>query len=108
MQAAQVDSNIYDGVSQFNTKVHMAQRESRERKTGSIQSLERGLAVLMAVADARRDIGLGDLVERTALDRSCVFRLAQTLVDKGFLSQSPHTKQYRLGGGVWQLAGLLQ
>jgi IclR family KDG regulon transcriptional repressor len=86
----------------------MAKTKSEGRKTGSIQSLERGLAVLMAVADARRDIGLADLVERTSLDRSCVFRLAQTLVDQGFLSQSAHTKQYRLGGGIWQLAGLLQ
>lgn len=75
------------------------------KKTAPVQSLQRGLQVLMAVAEARGAIGLTELVRRTGLERSCVFRLVNTLAQQGFLNQSTQTRHYALGPTVWQLAG---
>jgi len=78
------------------------------KSTAPVRSLQRGLAVLRTVANAGRPMGLGELVERVGLDRSCVFRLASTLTREGFLNQSPRTRQYALGAAIWEIAGCMQ
>ena len=75
------------------------------RSTPPIQSLSRGLALLTAVGNARRPLSLAELNEIIPIDRSSVFRLANTLRMHGFLSQAPDSKGYTLGPAVWQLAG---
>lgn len=76
-------------------------------RTPPIQSLDRGLVLLEAVAKARRPVSLGELVPVLGIDRSSVFRLANTLGQRGFLAQLPDTKEYTLGPAVWRLASLL-
>jgi len=75
-------------------------------RTPPIQSLDRGLILLEAVAKARRPVSLGELVPLLGIDRSSVYRLANTLGRRGFLGQLPDTKEYVLGTAVWRLAGL--
>lgn len=76
------------------------------RPTPPIQSLDRGLILLEAVAQARRPVALAELTPVLGIDRSSVFRLANTLKRRGFLSQLPDTKVYVLGSAIWRLASL--
>ncbi len=72
--------------------------------TQPIQSLDRGLVLLEAVANARGPLSLSELMPALGIDRSSVFRLANTLVRRGFLVQLPESKRYALGSSVWRLA----
>ena len=80
----------------------------QRQPTQPIQSLSRGLALLTAVANAGRPLSLAELNDIVPIDRSSVFRLANTLRMHGFLSQSPASKRYTLGPAIWQLSGQIR
>jgi DNA-binding IclR family transcriptional regulator len=69
-----------------------------------IQSLDRGLTVLQAVALSKQPISLGELSELLKIDRSSAFRLAQTLRRRGFLACPTGRKDYILGSAMWTLS----
>jgi DNA-binding IclR family transcriptional regulator len=77
------------------------------KKTSSvpfIQSLDRGLTILQAVALSKQPVSLGDLSELLKVDRSSAFRLAQTLRRRGFLACPTGRKDYILGSAMWTLS----
>jgi IclR family acetate operon transcriptional repressor len=80
--------------------------EMRQEKgeTPSIQSLDRGLLILEAVGKSKTPVTLGQLTEVLGIDRSSVFRLANTLKRRGFLSNPSAGKDYILGPSVWRLS----
>jgi IclR family acetate operon transcriptional repressor len=69
-----------------------------------IQSLDRGLSILQAVAMSKHPVNLGELAELLDVDRSSAFRLAQTLRRRGFLSTPAGRKDYILGSAIWTLS----
>jgi IclR family acetate operon transcriptional repressor len=69
-----------------------------------IQSLDRGLTILQTVARSKQPVGLGELSELLHVDRSSVFRLAQTLRRRGFLATPAGRKDYILGSAMWTLS----
>jgi hypothetical protein len=69
--------------------------------TQPIQSLDRGLVLLEAVAHARQPVSLSELMPVLGIDRSSVFRLANTLVRRGFLVQMPDSET---GWRAWATA----
>jgi DNA-binding IclR family transcriptional regulator len=69
-----------------------------------IQSLDRGLAILQAVAYSKQPLTMGALAELLQVDRSSAFRLAHTLRRRGFLSCSAGRKDYILGPAMWTLS----
>jgi IclR family acetate operon transcriptional repressor len=70
----------------------------------SVQSLDRGLVILEAVARSRDPVSLGDLTNLLGIDRSSVFRLAATLKRRGFLANPSKRKDYILGSSMWRLS----
>ncbi len=75
------------------------------KATQPIQSLDRGpLSILEFIGQARRPVSVADLTPALEIDRSSVFRLANTLRLRGFLIQLP-SKEYVLGPAVCRLAG---
>ena len=80
----------------------MKKRGSRE--TPSIQSLGRGLSILEAVADSTDPVPLKHLTALLGIDRSSVFRLANTLKRRRFLASPSGRKDYILGPSVWRLS----
>ncbi|MFL6450102.1 MAG: IclR family transcriptional regulator [Bryobacteraceae bacterium] len=86
--------------------------ESMERKTNgtranqtpSIQSLDRGLTILEAVARSSNPVSLGELTGLLDIDRSSVFRLASTLKRRGFLAYPAGRKDFILGPSLWRLS----
>jgi DNA-binding IclR family transcriptional regulator len=81
---------------------------SRTKKPGllspSIQSLDRGLFILEAVARSAEPVSLGQLTDLMGIDRSNVCRLANTLKRRGFLSNPRGRKDYILGPSIWRLS----
>lgn len=69
-----------------------------------IQSLDRGVTIIQAIALSKRPVSLGELTDLLKIDRSSVFRLAQTLRRRGFLSCPTGRKDYILGPAMWTLS----
>ena len=80
----------------------MAKRDAGE--TPSIQSLGRGLSILEAVADSPGPVALKQLTDLLGIDRSSVFRLANTLRRRRFLANPAGRKDYILGPSAWRLS----
>lgn len=61
-----------------------------------VQSLEKGFAVLEAVAQSAQPATLSDIMARTGLDKSAAQRFSHTLQTLGFLSKDEATRRYQL------------
>src|SRR5688572_15524097 len=72
--------------------------------TPAIQSLDRGLAILEAVAASPQPVPLKQLTDLIGIDRSSVFRLANTLRQRRFLANPTGSKDYILGPNAWRLS----
>jgi DNA-binding IclR family transcriptional regulator len=73
-------------------------------ETPAIQSLDRGLAILEAVAASSAPVPLRHLTALIGIDRSSVFRLANTLRQRRFLAHPKDSKDYILGPTAWRLS----
>ncbi len=61
------------------------------------QSLERGIAILDLLDGHPVQIGIREMARTLALSPAIVQRLANTLVQAGYVEQVPETRRYRLG-----------
>jgi IclR family pca regulon transcriptional regulator len=59
-------------------------------------SLRRGLALLTCLGQVAQPLGLSELAAAAGLDKATTHRLAQTLVECGYLRQDPATRSYSL------------
>lgn len=74
------------------------------RKTkGAVQSVERALDVLEALAESDGALGLTRLIEATKLPLATVHRLVTTLALRGYIRQDPDSRKYLLGPSVLKL-----
>ena len=73
-------------------------------ETPSVQSVERALSLLEAVALSGEPVPLAHLTQVLGIDPSSVFRLANTLKRRGFLANPNGRKHYVLGPAVWRLS----
>lgn len=76
----------------------------RRGETPSVQSLDRGLSILEAVGQSPDPVTLKELTALLGIDRSNVFRLANTLRHRRFLANPEGRKEYVLGPSAWRLA----
>jgi IclR family transcriptional regulator, acetate operon repressor len=74
------------------------------KETPPIQSLDRGLVILEAVARSSDPVPLSQLTDLLGIDRSSVFRLANTLKRRGFLTNPGGRKDYILGPAIGRLS----
>lgn len=77
---------------------------NKTRDTAPIQSLDRGLAILEAVAVSPVPVPLKQLTDLIGIDRSSVCRLANTLRRRRFLANPIGSKDYILGPTAWRLS----
>lgn len=75
---------------------------ANKRKT-TVQSLQRGLEILVAVAQADRPLGISELSRRFGLAKGSISRLVATLVEQSFLTREAETAKYRPNIKVWEL-----
>lgn len=69
-----------------------------------VKTLQKGLEILDVVADAHRPLGVSEIAEAYDMDIGTVHRFLNTFVQKRYLAQDPHTKQYVLGAKVLGLS----
>lgn len=72
-------------------------------KTEGIQSVVLALSILEALSDARGHLGVTALAESLGTTKSRIHRHLQTLVQQGYIVQSPLTERYRLGSKLIKL-----
>jgi IclR family acetate operon transcriptional repressor len=77
---------------------------ARSKPTPSIQSLDRGLVILEAVAKSSHPVSVASLAELLDIDHSSAFRLANTLKRRGFLAHQSGRKEYVLGPAIWRIS----
>ncbi len=82
----------------------MPPRTKGVRERGTVQSIERGLDLLEALAAAQDGVRIVDLSSRVALHASTTHRLLATLSGRGYVRQNNQTGRYFLGPRVLQLA----
>ena len=70
--------------------------EDKVRQIPFIQSLDRGLTILQAVALSKQPVSLGELTELLGIDRSSAFRLAKlVMVYDLIMGRRKATQTYR-------------
>jgi IclR family acetate operon transcriptional repressor len=73
-------------------------------ETPSVQSVDRVLTILEAVAKASTPVTLAQLTDVLGINQSSVFRLANTLKRRGFLANPNSRKSYVLGPAIWRMS----
>ena len=79
------------------------QPAARANGRGSIQSVDRALGLLEALADAGGEASLSELSRRTSLNISTCHHLLSTLVNWGYVAKIPGRRAYALGARVLYL-----
>jgi DNA-binding IclR family transcriptional regulator len=77
--------------------------ESRSRRRGTIQSVDRSARILKALAGGPRRLGVSQLADQLGLSRPTVHGLLQTLQAHGFVEQDRDSDKYQLGAGLLHL-----
>lgn len=78
--------------------------EPAGRRDDTVRSVDRALSILQVVAQ-RGSLGVSDIAKAVGIHKSTAFRLLATLEGRGMVVQAQDRGEYRLGGGVVQLAG---
>jgi DNA-binding IclR family transcriptional regulator len=73
-------------------------------ETPSVQSVDRVLTILEAVAKSTQPVPLAQLTDLLGINQSSVFRLANTLKRRGFLANPNTRKSYVLGPAIWRMS----
>ena len=85
-------------------------KRAPKEKTGAakpapvIQSVDRALDILEALAQAEGKIALAELSARTGLNLSTCHHLVATIVRRGYIAQDRATRHYSLGSKIFELS----
>jgi Transcriptional regulator len=73
--------------------------------TRQVAAVQRAIAILGELADARGELGTNEIARRTGINVSTISRILATLAAGGLVDHVPSTGRYRIGAGIVQLAG---
>lgn len=85
---------------------HRAGDRSGQSSTYSVEAVDRAIDVLLAFTHADPELRLGQIVERTGLAKSTVYRLLSTLCARHLCHFDPETGKYMLGYEVLKMADI--
>ena len=82
-----------------------SRRRERERSgRHSIQSVDRAITLIEAIAEAGGETSLTELSQRTRLNISTCHHLLSTLVNRGYVAKVPVRRSYALGARILYLS----
>ena len=73
--------------------------------TRQVAAVQRAIAILDELADARAELGTNEIARRTGINVSTISRILATLTSGGLVEHVDVSGRYRLGVGVIRLAG---
>lgn len=79
-------------------------RPKLKERPDAVKSVSKVLDIVEHIAAARGPVSVSDMARATGFNVSTAFRLAQTLVARGYVEQQPGHRSYVLGPRVYQLA----
>lgn len=88
----------------FESTKNLPAPANPRHRTLYVGALAKGLRVLRAFDESGTMLSLGELAQRTGLDKSAVQRLANTMHLEGMLDKDPVTRQFRPSHAWLQLA----
>jgi DNA-binding IclR family transcriptional regulator len=71
------------------------------------QSIERALDILECFSAGKSEFGLSELARHAGLPKATVFRIAETLVERGYLIKDSKVSSYQLGYKILNLGNAL-
>ena len=72
--------------------------------TRQVAAVQRAIAILDELADARAELGTNEIARRTGINVSTISRILATLTSGGLVEHVAVTGRYRLGVGIIRLA----
>jgi DNA-binding IclR family transcriptional regulator len=72
-----------------------------------LQTLERAVSVIEALANEKNGCGVTKLSKKTNINKSTVFKILYTLSQKGYVERVPDSEDYRLGVKILQLGSAI-
>jgi IclR family transcriptional regulator, KDG regulon repressor len=85
-------------------KNELQTKNKTKQENSSVQAVGRALSLLQNVAESNHPVSIGELVEKSNMNRTTVWRLIGTLENFGFVERDPVTKGYQLGYAANRLA----
>ena len=82
----------------------MKEAPARKRERHSVQSVDRALDLLEALAGTDGEVSITAVASRTGLHVSTAHRLLATLLRRGYVRQNPDTSRYYAGAKLATLA----
>lgn len=76
-------------------------------KSSHVQSVERGLLLVDALAEENREYSLTELAKKMCWPKSTVYGLISTLRDYHYIDQSPVTGRYKLGVRFFEIGNVV-
>jgi IclR family acetate operon transcriptional repressor len=74
------------------------------KQVRTVQSVDRALRILEILAEAQGELALNEVSGRAGLNASTCHHLLVTLIARGYVGQTPRTRNYFLGSKVTQLS----
>ena len=71
--------------------------------SATVPAVERAIRILSLLADGRPEMGVSELGQELAINKSTVHGIVRTLSEYRILEQDPGTRKYRLGPGLIEL-----
>jgi DNA-binding IclR family transcriptional regulator len=79
-----------------------------KKQSGEIlKSVEKALQLLEAFSINHPELSVSELEVRLSLPKVSIYRFLRVLLKRGFLTQNPQTRKYRLGIKVFELGSLV-
>ena len=79
-------------------------QHSPKNQENTVQAVDRAISLLEIIAESEDPVMINDLVERTNMNRTTVWRLLVTLESHDFIERNPITKEYQIGYSFSRLA----
>ena len=73
----------------------------------TLKSVEKALQILEAFSIRHPELSVAELEKMLSLPKVSVYRFLRVLLRKGFISQNPQTRKYRLGIKVFELGSVV-
>jgi len=77
--------------------------EKNDKSIHVVQSVQRAVLLLEALADKEEELGIAELSIKTSLNQSTIHRLLRTLYNLNWIDQNPNNHKYKLSLKLFEL-----